>query len=38
MLLASTDYDGSGTAIELAVSYFLPDTYSYRVKLARTIH
>ena len=31
-------YDDSGTAIELAVSYFLPDTYSYRVKLARTVH
>ena len=27
----------TGTAIELAISYFLPDTYSYRVKLARTV-
>lgn len=31
-------YDGSGTAVELAVSYFPPDTTSYRVKLARTVH
>lgn len=28
-------YDASGTAIELAISYFLPDVYSYRVKLNR---
>lgn len=31
-------FDRAGTAIELAISYFLPDTYSYRVKLARTVH
>lgn len=28
-------FDGADTAIELAVSYFLPDVYSYRVRLNR---
>lgn len=31
-------FDTDGRAVELAVSYFLPESYSYRVKLARNTH
>lgn len=33
-----TYYDSAGTAVELAISHFLPDHYSYRVRLHRSMH
>ncbi|GEL26930.1 GntR family transcriptional regulator [Pseudonocardia sulfidoxydans NBRC 16205] len=33
-----TYYDATGSVVELAISYFLPEHYSYRVRLQRTIH
>lgn len=32
-----TYYDPAGTAVELAISYFLPKHYTYRVRLHRTV-